>query len=84
MERKKITTITCFIAVLMTSPVLGTVRYVPKEYANIQEAINACQDLDTVVIEPGKYVGSGNREINFGGKAITVRGTDPTNSLMKR
>jgi hypothetical protein len=80
MERKKITTITCFIAVLMTSPVLGTVRYVPKEYANIQEAINACQDLDTVVIEPGKYVGSGNREINFGGKAITVRGTDPTNS----
>ncbi len=78
MGERKITTITCFIVVLITIPVLGTVRYVPTEYANIQDAINACQDLDTVVIEPGKYVGAGNREINFRGKAITVRGTDPT------
>jgi len=80
MEKKNITTIVCFIAILMTGTVLGTVRYVPKEYVNIQEAINACQDLDTVVIEPGKYVGAGNREINFGGKAITVRSTDPASS----
>ncbi|MHC4642475.1 MAG: right-handed parallel beta-helix repeat-containing protein, partial [Planctomycetota bacterium] len=79
-EKKKITTIACFIVVLMTSPVLGTIRYVPKEYANIQDAINACQNLDTVVIEPGKYVGPGNREINFRGKAITVRSTDPASS----
>ena len=80
MEKKYITTIVCFIAVLTTTAVLGTDRYVPKEYANIQEAINACEDLDTVVIEPGKYVGAGNREINFGGKAITVRSTDPASS----
>jgi hypothetical protein len=80
MEKKNITTIACFIAVLMTSTVLGTVRYVPKEYANIQDAINACQDLDIVVIAPGRYVGPGNREINFGGKAITVRSTDPASS----
>ena len=81
MEKKKITTIACFIIIVLTaSSAVGTIRYVPKEYANIQDAINACQDLDTVVIEPGKYVGPGNREINFGGKAITVRSTDPASS----
>ena len=77
MAKKKITTIACFIVILTANSVLGTIRYVPKEYANIQDAINACQDLDTVVIESGKYVGPGNRNISFRGKAITVRGTDP-------
>jgi len=73
-------TIACFIVVLMTSSVLGTVRYVPKEYASIQDAILACQDFDTVVVAPGRYTGPGNRDISFKGKAITVRGTDPTDS----
>jgi hypothetical protein len=80
MAKKNITTIVCFIVVLIANSVLGTVHYVPQEYANIQDAINDCQDLDTVVIATGRYTGSGNRNINFRGKAITVRSTDPNNS----
>jgi len=79
MAKKNIITIACFIVVLTASSALGTIRYVPQEYDNIQDAINACQDFDSVVIAPGKYTGPGNRNINFKGKAITVRNTDPNN-----
>lgn len=72
--------IVCLIAVLTASSVLGATHYVPQGYASIQDAINACQDFDTIVIAPGKYTGLGNREINFRGKAITVRSTDPADS----
>jgi hypothetical protein len=80
MAKKNIITIACFIAVLTANSALGAIRYVPQDYDNIQDAINACQDLDTVVIATGRYTGTGNRNINFRGKAITVRGTDPANS----
>ena len=80
MAKKNIITIACLIAVLTANSALGTIRYVPQEYANIQDAVLACQDFDTVVIAPGRYIGPGNRNINFRGKAITVRSTDPASS----
>ncbi len=79
MANKSIKTIAFLIAVLTANSVMGTVRYVPQDYANIQDAISACQDSDTIVIAPGRYTGPGNRNINFRGKAITVRSTDPNN-----
>jgi hypothetical protein len=39
----------------------------------IQEGINAAADGDTVLVADGIYAGSGNRDIDFGGGAITVR-----------
>ncbi len=80
MAKKNIITIACFFVALTANSVLGTVHYVPQDYPNIQDAINACQDFDTVVIAHGRYTGPGNRNINFRGKAITVRSTDPNNS----
>jgi len=50
---------------------------VPDEYATIQAAVNACKDFDTVIVAPGRYSGSGNRNITFNGKSITVRSIDP-------
>ena len=46
-------------------------------FSNIQAAIDDAGDGDTVVMAPGNYTGSGNRDINFKAKAITVRSTDP-------
>lgn len=49
----------------------------PADYATIQAAVNAVVDTDVIVIQPGIYTGTGNRDIDFLGKAITVRSTNP-------
>jgi predicted outer membrane repeat protein len=51
---------------------------VPAQYASIQAAINAAIDGDTVVLSEGIYKGEGNRDIDFLGKAITIRSTNPS------
>ncbi len=71
-------TAVCFLAVLICNSAIAAVRYVPDEYPTIQAAVNACKDFDTVIVAPGRYSGSGNRNITFNGKAITVRSTDPS------
>jgi len=47
------------------------------DYPTIQAAIDAATDGDVVVLQPGIYSGPGNRDIDFLGKAITVRSVDP-------
>ena len=45
----------------------------PADFNNIQAGIDASADGDTVLIAPGTYTGEGNRDIDFEGKAITVK-----------
>ncbi len=49
--------------------------------ATIQAAIDSTI-TGVVIIQPGTYTGSGNRDLDLNGKTITVRGTDPTNSII--
>jgi len=49
----------------------------PADFDNIQAAINDANDDDIVVVFPGTYTGPGNRDIDFLGKAITVRSVAP-------
>ena len=55
-----------------SSAVTGSIT-VPDDYSSIQEAINAAEEGDVVVVKPGKYQGS----IDFGGKNITLSSTNP-------
>jgi len=49
----------------------------PADFNNIQAAIDDANDGDTVLVADGTYAGDGNRDLDFKGKAITVRSTDP-------
>ena len=54
---------------------VGGTLYVPSQYETIQAAINASGEGDQIIVSPGAYY----ENIDFGGKNITVRSTDPTN-----
>jgi hypothetical protein len=45
----------------------------------IQEAIDMAFSQDTVIVMQGIYTGRGNRDLDFNGKAITVRSEEPNN-----
>ena len=49
----------------------------PADFDNIQAAIDDANNGDTILIAEGIYTGSGNYNIDFKRKAITVRSTDP-------
>jgi len=49
----------------------------PADFNNIQAAISNANDGDQVMLLPGTYTGNGNRDIDYLGKAITVRSVNP-------
>ena len=62
----------------------GATLTVPGDYATIQAAIDAAVDGDIVEIADGTYTGDGNKNLDFGGKAITVRSAsgDPATCII--
>lgn len=68
------------IAALAIAPAHADTLHVPGDYATIQAAVDAAVNGDVVEIADGVYTGAGNKNLDFGGKAITVRSAagDPT------
>ncbi len=48
-------------------------HYVPDDFSTIQEALNAATDGWTIIVRDGSYTGAGNKDLDFQGKAVTLR-----------
>lgn len=71
MKKYFITTLICLV--LTASVAYGAIIHVPGDQPTIQAGIDAAVDGDTVLVADGTYTGDGNRDIDFKGKAITVK-----------
>ena len=49
----------------------------PSDFNSIQAAVDDSNDGDIIYLMPGRYIGTGNRDIDFGGRAITVSSVAP-------
>ncbi|GAH43220.1 unnamed protein product, partial [marine sediment metagenome] len=68
------------VTIRVTMPV-GTVLPVPSpNYPTIQAAIDAADNYDIVLVADGNYTGDGNKNLDFGGKPITVRSENGPNN----
>jgi len=78
-KRQLLNMLSTSLTLILVAPVITTAtdRLVPSPYATIQDAIDACLPMDTVIVSPGTYTGDGNRDISYLGKSITVRSVDP-------
>ena len=69
--------ITSILLLLMVCTATGRTIYVdddgPADFNNIQAAIDDANGGDTVLVYDGTYTGYGNENIDFKGKAITLR-----------
>jgi M6 family metalloprotease-like protein len=51
----------------------GGVLHVPAQYSTIQAAIDAAESGSVIELADGTYTGNGNRDLDFLGKALTLR-----------
>ncbi len=56
--------------------------YVPGNYATIQAAISAAITGDTIRVANGTYTGTGNKNLTWSGKKITVRSENGSNNCI--
>ena len=83
MRKPAYTTILLGSIVLFICSAAAVERHVPSMYPTIQAAIDAAMEGDVIVVAPGTYTGTGNRDIEFLDKAITIRSENgPTDCII--
>ena len=73
--KSAITSLSAFIFLFLSLFCFGATIRVPQDYASIQAAINAAVTSDEIIVTTGTYC----ENIEFKGKNIILRSTDPEN-----
>lgn len=72
-----VSVLACVWALMSTAIGAASTLYVcadgSGDYTTIQAAIDAANDGDVIVLCDGVYAGTGNKNISFGGKSVTLR-----------
>lgn len=69
--------LTLCVLLVMVAPCLASTHVVSPDgagdFPTIQAAVNAAADGDTVLLTDGTFEGTGNRDVDFLGKAVVIR-----------
>ncbi|MCH8150111.1 MAG: right-handed parallel beta-helix repeat-containing protein, partial [Planctomycetes bacterium] len=65
------------IVVGLAEPAQAVERFVPGQHLTLRAAMEVASHGDEIVVAPGVYSGSGNCDLDFDGKSLTIRGTSP-------
>ena len=68
--------------ILFPSLSFGATINVPGDQPTIQAGIDAASNGDTVLVADGTYKGTGNKDLDFKGKAITVQSENGANNCI--
>lgn len=82
MEKLTILIILCSLSFLAFSKTIYVDANGIGDYTTIQEAINDANDGDIILLSDGTYAGVGNRDIDFLGKAITLKSLNGPNDCI--
>ncbi len=74
--------LTIGLLLILTLPLPAATIHVPGDQPTIQAGIDAAMDGDIVLVADGTWTGVGNRDIDFLGKAITVRSENGPDSCI--
>jgi len=72
MDRVCLLAIAFLMALVFVSSGFSTIIPVPNAVATIQQGVDLAVEGDTILVAAGTYAGPGNRDIDFGGKNVTV------------
>ncbi len=74
--------VACIGLLAFSISVLSATINVPADQPTIQAGVDAAANGDLVLVAPGTYTGTGNINVNFNGKAITVKSYDGPQSTI--
>ncbi|RJP63933.1 MAG: hypothetical protein C4532_20085 [Candidatus Abyssobacteria bacterium SURF_17] len=83
MSRATLTATVISVLLLFQSTAVANTHYVPDSFSAIQTALDAAASGDTIIIRDGRYTGAGNKNLDFSGKALTLRSENgPRNCII--